>query len=318
MAKVYTADEIVALARQKAQAPKTGATGSLEADLLAHANEFLLSTLAPLILARREDYFARARRTALVAATSHYPIEPRAMLGATLDVRYVNGDGNYQGPLEYIDSGDVDELRSETTVAIPLAFWLEDDSIRLWPDLSAAPEGWLEQFVAIRPGELVLVTNARRVETVDSTTQVTLTETVPSTWVDGSVFDVHAPASGARLRAWSKTGATVSGTGITFATFINGSIHGERAVAAGDYVCLEEECAVPPVPKEFHPLIATAAASLFCESIGDHENHARLEQELQRKLQAALEPMKPRVVGKPKKIRGTPYSRMQGRKYIAG
>ena len=89
-----------------------------------------------------------------------------------------------------------------------------------------------------------------------------MTATKPTGFVQDVDYYIHSPNSGSEIKAFDITASAASGTDITFtATDIDGSTFGSYAAAAGDYVCLAGECALPFLPYEMHPLVAIAAAS---------------------------------------------------------
>ena len=311
MARVFTADEIIALARDIGKIPNTGATGSEDADILRFLNDYLQTTLAPAIMEAREGFFDRQYRTALSASTSTYRIHPRAILGCERDVRYINSDGNRNPPLDHLSPGDVDQFTGSSG-SVPTAFYIEGNYIRLLPDMSASASGYLEEVFPMRPGELVLATNTRLVQSVASTT-ITLTANAPASWGTNDTFDIHSPYSGSELKCWDKAASTVSGTTITTTTAIDGSLTGEFAVAAGDYVCLAGECAVPAVPYEFHQVLARAAAAEWAESLGDSEGAKLHSERLNARMRTLLAALKPRITGKRKRHKKAPFIAAQGR-----
>lgn len=315
MAKIYTADEIISLARDIGKLPNTSATGTSSSDLLGFLNGYLQTTLAPAILNSREDYFNRSKRTALAASTSAYRIDPRAMLGVERDITYINTSGKRYPVLQKISRGDVDQVQDSLSATRPTGFYLEGNYIHLVPTLGASAEGYLEETFPMRPGELVLAEDARLVQSVNTTTRVvTLTASAPSNWSAASTFDVHSPYSGAELKCWGKAASTVAGSQITFSTAIDGSLTGEYAIEAGDYVCLAGESAVPAVPYEFHPILAQATAHEFVASLGDAENARMLKGRLDEMMRVTLDALRPRVEGKREAIKRAPYISLQGRR----
>jgi len=312
MAKVFTSDELLTLARDIGKIPNTEAPGSADADLLGFMNLFLKDTMAPAIMDVREGYFDRQVRTTLVASTSRYRINPRAILGTLRDIRYINSSGYRSPPLEQISAGEVDQAKDSDSATVPTGFYLEGDYIVLLPTLGSSVSGSLEQVVPLRPSELVLETNVRVVSAVNTGTKtITTSASVPAGWSTNDTFDVHSKYSGAELKCWDKVASTVSGTTITFTTDIAGTLTGEYAIEVGDYVCLAEEAAVPAIPKDMHEILALATAVEFTASV-DLEHSQFLEKKLTQKMQIALGAMKPRIPGKRKVLRMAPFIALQG------
>ena len=112
-----------------------------------------------------------------------------------------------------------------------------------------------------RPGDLVTSSNYRIVEGVNLTTKtLTLNSNVLATWTTGKKYDVHSAESGAEIKLWSASVTTASAKTLIFTDAIDGSREGTAAVEVGDYVTLENEAAIPALPRELHPALAQAAA----------------------------------------------------------
>jgi hypothetical protein len=238
-------------------------------------------------------------------------MNPRAILGCERDIRYVNTDGKCSPPLEQIGVADYDQISDSLNATRPTCFYIEGDYIVLVPTLGASVEGSIDETFPIRPGELVLEEDIRIVSAV-STPSITLSAAMPSDWDTDSTFDIHSKHSGAALKCWDRSVSVCSGTGITFDSAVDGSLTGEYAVEVGDYVCLSGEAGVPAVPYEFHHILAQAAAASFAESLGDTEAATLHDKRLRTMMETSLGAMMPRVRGKRKKLKGTPFLSLQG------
>ncbi len=314
MPRLFTANEIINAARQKAMLPDTDALGTTDQDLLDWVNEYLFDELIGRVLEVKEEYFIRSQRTTLAANTSRYRINPRAMFQKLRDLRHLNSDDVYQNDLLHLVPGKIGQLADAATgtATRPEAFYLEGNEIVLWPSMGGSPDGKLEQVFPFRPGEIVLIANCRKVLTVDSTTMITLDESKPTAWTTANIFDIHSPSSGAEVKAWDKGASTVTGSSITFTSVIDGTLSGEQAVAAGDYVCLAGEAALPGLPVEMHPILGQAAACAIAEALGDQSMLKVYVARLEKKVKVALDAMQPRVEGRPRHVTGTPYIGLQG------
>ncbi|HLU46477.1 MAG TPA: hypothetical protein VK116_00285, partial [Planctomycetota bacterium] len=212
MSALYTADEIIRLARAKAAVPNSGAQGSTDSDMLELLNDWMASILVPAIAASKEDYYSVPIRIPCSGDTDRYRIHPRAMFGKVRTIRYVNPDGKFVQTLTLLPSADLEEYgitgteRGET----PEYAWIEGPFIRIAP---RATQGFIEELVSFRPGRLVLSADARQVQAVTGGS-ITLTAPVPSGWVQGSVFDLHDRHSGAEIKAFDRTSTSVIGSTI--------------------------------------------------------------------------------------------------------
>ncbi len=321
MARAYTANELVSMARDEARIPNTGSTGSQDADILNRINEYLSSTLLGLVMEAKEEYFVRTTRTTLSSGTGRYRLPARAMYQKLRDLRYVENSGSSFFPIPHIVIGTIDEhFHTGDSSSSPYGYYLEGNDVVLLPEAANGLSGFLDMAFYFQPGDLVLVENARLVQSVASNV-VTLTADAPSTWTASSTFDMHSPNSGAEIKAWDRSVTSVSGAAVTFTSAVDGSVAGESAVAAGDYVCLAGESALPGVPRELHPALGLAGAIAMLDEEGDFEAVASKSRRLDRLLHGtpdgkndgALGRLRHRVEAKPKFVSGGAFISAQGR-----
>jgi hypothetical protein len=137
----------------------------------------------------------------------------------------------------------------------------------------------------MRPGDLVTSAEYRVIQSVDSTTQVTLTAAAPSTWDSTYTYDVHSPSSGGDVKVWNRS-CTVEDTTVTFDAAMDGSVFGDYPVEVGDYFTIQSTAAVPALPVELHiPLALTTASSIAMPINPDLA--VKLDEEFQRMMAAA-------------------------------
>jgi len=266
-ARLFTTDELITLLRDYGSIPDTGSTGSEDDDLRKKLWDAMIEQIVPRVMSSREGYFLQRERAALTT-TCRYRIPHRAMYGRLESLWYLRSDGKRQR-IPKLDS--MYRGSQQTTTSIPAGFYLEGDWIVLLPESeSASFDGYLEVVYFMRPGELVLAAGAGVVKSVDTVAkEITCTADVSAIFTAGDLIDVHSPYSGAELKEWNLTVASVATTKVVVSEAIDGSTFGRKAIAAGDYVCMAETAVLPALPREFHPLVARAAALEFAESIGD-------------------------------------------------
>lgn len=318
MPRLYTADQIVSSARDKSQVPDSGASGTQDQDVLDLVNDWLFDELIGEIFEVKEEYFVVADRIPVVAGLSRFRVDSRAMYQVERDIRYVNSDGNFEPRITQFIPGKIDQFAIDSSKsARPRGFYVQGNDIILWPEIDGTAGGSMEHAFPFRPGEMVLLAACRKIVSVTpATNTITVDTAVPGSWSVLNLFDVHSPFSGAEIKSWDKTAITVSGTTIVFGSTIDGAVFREKAFAVGDYVCLAGEAALPGVPVEFHPIVAQAGAVALTEKFGDPQHYQMLKARLDQKMAKAMKHLYPRVQGKPKPMRGTPFTEIQGRKYF--
>lgn len=299
MVKDYTADNLIESVRNRIFVGTKTAQGTDTAAILRHLNEVQLEKLTPWITGVNEEFLVHSREVQLVSGVSRYEIPDRAVYNSLRDIVYVDTNSN-RTKIELILPSELSDFNQTQATNAPLKFYVQHNTIVLVPDRTASFSGTLEMSFETRPGDLVLVAETRVIQSVDTDTKtITLTSNVPSTWTNGTIFDIHSPDSGADLRDFDLTGTTVSGNSITFTEAIDGSVFGSLAVQAGDYVVLARETALPTLPKELHPLLITAACAQILKGKGDMERYQLFMADLQQSMTLSLRGLESRVKGKP-------------------
>ena len=279
MALVYTTDELVESVRSRGSIPDNAALGTTDASIIRHLNEEMYSFLLPLVMQTKEAYYMVTDEVALTSTSVRIP--SRAIGQKLRSVAIV--DSGTRSELRRIERDDLKYFNAPSTGA-PIAYYLEGNFIKL---VSDAVSGTLEISYFNRPGQLVLLSAARRITAVDLVTKiVTFATAIPTTWSTNDTFDIHAPMSGAELKGWDLSAIQVVGNNIEFTTSIDGSVAGRLAAAVGDYVCLANECVIPGLPKELHPILAQAALVRVKEALGDQAGVQLHKQTLSEMLKA--------------------------------
>ncbi len=300
---LYDSDALIESVKNSAHLPETSSTGSADADILRFLNEQLKMRLLPWLLAVREEYAIVTERIALVASTARYRIPIRAAGNRLRDVLYISATGTRQR-VPRINRENLTRYGS-TAQNVPSAWYLEGNHIVLVPDISATPEGNLEVSYPFAASDIVAVLETRTVSVVNpGTGAVTCSSALPAGWDAADLFDIHSPRSGAEIRVHDLDPTTVATPVITFvAADINGSKFGSYVPQVGDYVCLAGECALPPLPRELHPVLALAAAAAMDKANGDLEHAESLREELKEALDAITSNiLEDRVDGEPEVI----------------
>jgi hypothetical protein len=301
----YDAAALIATVRNRAVVGDTNAEGVRDADILRALNEELHTRLFPALVKIREEYNIATVRIPLVAGTSRYRVPTRAAGQRIRDVLYCPSSDSRRLLTRVARES---RGRYGTSSDEPSGWYLEWNHIVLVPEIGSTATGSLEVSFPVRPSEIVLVAETGVIQTVDTTTGVVnLLAARPAGFVAGA-YDIHSPSSGAELRVFDVTAALgPAADELTFtAADINGSAYGKYVPQVGDYVCLAGECAIPPLPRELHPLLGLAGARSVLLANGDHQTAGEIEKELQARLDdATMALLDDRVEGEPEVISPT-------------
>lgn len=281
MAKSYTTEQLISLVRRIGAFNDVGSEGKEDTDIMDALDEVMLSELAPVLIRVQEEYLVRTLPVTTTANQEHVDIPTRALANIIRDVWFQDGNQRRFIPLVNRENRPFYGIDASDT---PDGVYMEGDHIVLVPKSSGGQQ--LNIAYTFRPNQLVKASAYRTIASVDSTTAVTLDSAVPAAWTTANTFDIHSKNSGAEVRSYDKGATTVSGTGITFSTAIDGSTSDSFAAEVGDYVCLAETAAIPSLPRELHPALAQAAACRLLESDGDAVALQLARQTLQRQIEA--------------------------------
>lgn len=303
MAILYDAATLLETIRNVGSLPDAHSLGSDDEDLLRHVNEALRWKVAPLVIQTREEYLVHTVRESLTGKT-RFRIPNRAIGNRLRDIIFQDPSGNRELWINPIAREELGFFNGRAT-GRPLGFFLEGNYIQLVPT-GGNFSGYIEISFFMRPSALRPVEETRRVSAVDlSTGVVTLDDTIPDGWdAAGVLFDIHAPASGAEVKYWDMVASGVAGTSMTFGQSIAGTEFGTFPVEEGDYVCLQNECALVQMPEDVIPLLAHTVALRYAVADQNTEGaklHSSLVQDEAQEVRKVLEN---RVEGRPWRVRG--------------
>lgn len=280
----WTTTELLASLRRRGRLPDGDPT---DADLLLDADQALRTTCLTLLRTLQEDYGLVEEDTALVADQKDYAIPARAVGGTVEDVLFVNDDGDAVS-MPHIPHSEMwrHEDSAGTYWRAPYGFATVGGKVRIAPTPTTA-SGSLRFVYQERPGLLVAASRGAQVTSTTSTTIV----------VDGAgafggsgtvVIDVRDedPPFASRLLSES---TTWDGSN----TFTVGSVPSD--VAVGDWVTLENETVVVPIPDLMHSLLVAATLVHVHQALGQMQEMQMMDATKQQELAACRQLLEPRV-----------------------
>ena len=308
MALVYTTDELLTTVKARAKIPNTQSDGTSDADLLRWLNEAMDTDILPFMISLREDYYVLTEKIDIVNGQERYRIPKRALGNKIREIKYRNStsttDASNDIDMNFISREHLSSWQGSSNSTGAPGFFFEDVDICLAPsDFSGGGSLIVSYF--FRPGDLVLLTEARRITAINASeqgiNQVTLDPDLPTGWTTSNLFDIHSQDSGAEIKAFSRSGS-LSTDKIVFLANIDGTEVGEKMPIIGDYVTLENEIVVPALPKVMHPVLAQSAVCSILESMGDYEGGGYQRKILNTMFDRMLELFKQRAEGEPSSV----------------
>jgi len=291
----YTTTDLLSSIRQRGSIPTSSNSANVNntANLLILATEELHTSLLPLLMATRAEFFVATEPSdqAITANKATYPIPSRAIGMVVRDVQII--DGTSIRSLPEVTSENI----STTATGSVQGYYLQHNDVILYPT-PALTSGTLRLRYYLRPNRLAATSDCAVVSAINTSTNVITVSSIPSTWVTGDIFDIVSHKAPYQCRAIDKTSTTVSGTAITLASL-------PSDLVVGDWIALAEYSPIPQVPFEFQPVLAQMTVVKALEALGDNDGVKRAERALDALQQKALLLVTPRNHGEPKRVVAT-------------
>ncbi len=288
----YTTTDFVNSVRQRGSIPTSSNSANVNntTNLLNLATEELHSTVLPLLMATRAEFYVAAtpHDQAITASQAAYPMHTRAVGMILRDVQVIFGS----------EVRSLKELQPEevsSTATGPLrGYYLQHNNVILYPT-PAATNGTLRQRFYLRPNRLAATTDCAQISAIDTGTNTVTVGSMPSSWAAGTDIDFIAATAPSQCRAIDQDISSISGSDIVFASL-------PSDLAVGDWIAAADYTPIPQVPFEFQPVLAQATVIKALEALGDEAGVKRAETAFARLQSGALTLVTPRNHGEPKKV----------------
>jgi hypothetical protein len=226
-----------------------------DSEILDLATDALVSEIAPLMVAAREEYYVRSKDFTVTAAQSDYLIPSRAVGGTLREVKLISGT-----QIKDLDRMDPEDIQT-TASGTPNAFYIQGDNIVLYPTPSASGDT-LRLTYFVRPSALVETTACAQITAINGTT---VTVAVPAGWTTANTFDIVRGESGFSLKGMDLAASAVNVSDMVLASV-------PTDVVVGDWVCLSGESCFPWIPADAHQLLVHLTVVACLEALGDQTN----------------------------------------------
>jgi len=279
---VYTSDNLISAIERRSFAP-ADQNAFTTAEVLALADESLLSVILPNIIKVREEYYVFNKTHTITANVSAYEIPSRAIGAILRDVQIVDDNGRIR---------DVPRIEPENQVSTQtgslMGYFIRDNKVILHQTPSSTT-GTLRLPFFIQPGNLVLAAAGAVITAINTTTKVITVGSIPSTWITGNSFDLISCKGSHSYRDIDLVSTLVSGSNITLPSLPDDLV-------VGDYVNLAEESSLVQVPSPYRAVLAQDVAA---EMIGamNQPNADRAKAKALGLMQSAQGLITPRVRG---------------------
>lgn len=294
----YSTDQLVEAVRRLAYLPDASDIDA--AEILARADEEMVTIIADAVKAGREGFWLTQETTALDPSQTAYPLPRRALGRGVVGVQMVNSDGT-AFTIPQIDP--VTGWNGRTTAITSYCYSFQADKI-VFP--TAPPSGYsLRVLYLRRPSRLVEVEQGAAIIRANSATKLSVTGVpdwmlaivdAPPIYVDIVRGDASFDQSyvDQLLTAYvfgSPETVNLQAPGVSTSDFVDTTAISNDRV---DYVCLRDETVYPTLPIELIPVLEAASALRILESLKDSEGAQMVQGTLAMRKRAAVDIIEPR------------------------
>lgn len=272
--------DLIASVVRRAHIPESQVTFT-DDDILAFANEEMKIGLVPSVMQLHEEFFTKPYEIPLNAFQSTYAIPGRPIGQKVRNVFYKDSTGNLKEMARILPENLV-FYQMRSAINYPNTFFLSNNNIVLVPEITSGPAGTLVVTIFERPSELVTSDQVATVTAIDLISGVVSVDQIPSTFNATMTFDFLQLSSGHKTYAEDVLPLSINATQTTM-TFTPSTIpqSGVNILQVGDMICLSEQCFIPQVPDELHPVLAQRVACRILEAQGDLQALAAANTKLQ-------------------------------------
>ena len=255
-------------------------------EILDLASDALISEIAPMLVASREEFYVWDKDHTVTASQAAYAIPHRAV-GATLrEVKLVSGT-----KITDLIRIDPEEIES-TETGSPTSFYLKGNNVVLYPTPNATGDT-LRLSYFIRPNSLVPTSECGQITAISTNT---LTVTVPTGWSTSDTFDLIQGSSGYVIKGIDLTATQVNAGSIVMTATPPSDL------VVGDYISLAGEACFPHIPADAHQLLVQLTVVSCLEAMGDLVNLAPAQARANALRDAFKALLSSRIQGAPRKF----------------
>jgi hypothetical protein len=269
-----------------------------EERIIEFLDEDMRSTIVPLVLASKEEFYVENYDQTPVINVYNYTIPRRAAFATWRDIVWVDPMGNEIAMTELApEYVKITYPVGNLPPIYTFGFILQNDHIILWPPNSTVPTQYqLRMKIKRAPNHLTPVDNCAQVSSVNpGSSQVTLDGNGDGTWSTSLQFDVipnypQFTSLGDDLSISAINQGTPSATVLTFDDYPTG-------IAVGDWVCPATLSPIPQIPYDMFPLLIQRGVIRCLESLGDTQNLQIAERRYQDMAVDFARTVSPRIAG---------------------
>lgn len=271
--------------------------GLTDADILRVANRELSTSLLPLMLGVREEFYVIKKSVAFTEETERIRIPARTIAGRVREIRATVG--NVDMVMRRYEPTDKPWIQPMTaTPGAITGYFLQGEWIVFLPRPSQS--GTLDIYYLARPGRMTITANDyRAITAVDQTTGTI--DFATWTYCDGTkTMDLVRGGSGFSPLQQDVSGVESGAFNDQFTIAPSSAAFAE----VGDYVTQPDLTPVVPLPTELHGVLVSRVVTAIMRQLGKEADAMREEANARRLEDLAVEMLTPRVEAAKRPVRG--------------
>lgn len=288
----YNTEELIKTIKRSCSVPTSQLTYT-DSDWAALANDLLQTTVVPLIMSTREDYFVTFEDV-LSPADGVIPFTRDAVGSKLRNVCYIS----QLNPLVLINLPrvDLDVVAGVGfyNIATLAGFYIQGENLVLYPNTSVPTNTPIRLYYYRRTLVLAEPTAYGQVISIDPMTNTLVLDFVPYAWAVGTELNTVGSQPN-----FSITNELATITALSSPSIILDTVEG---ISVGDYVSEAGYSAVPQVPIEAHNYLAQLTAAKALEGLGDRDGMKAAYDEAEKLKTSLLIMVSQRVDGSVKKV----------------
>lgn len=266
---VWTADDLVAAVRVRAQLPAVAGDGAMtDADILTLANEEISLRLVPLVRRSRGDYFVSIHDVPIVNGTGAYRVPERAQTSGLREVTILDSSGReWPVPQMHLEDAGPAQIYGGGWDAV--RFYMRGPDVVLVPT-PTYPDCTLRMYYHRSHSELVPNAETGTVRWGGGGDSDCFLSDFPAAWSSltfGFTADIYYQKPPFGIQVMSASVTNVTGD---VATIYQVATLGMTAGALYG-IAYANKTSVVDLPRECWPLLVSALTARVCEVIGDRD-----------------------------------------------
>lgn len=297
----FTTTSLVNSVKRRMSVPLSQSTFT-EQDIVDYLNDEMISVVVPMMMNVREDYFISSTDFTITDTTTEFEI-PADAIGMRLRdlvlVENVGGDETLSNiprlTLEQISSGNtINGSQSSASNYDYSGFHLIGNKVKLYPSTGWVVNQTLRMYYFQRPSQLVKVSSAGKILSIDTGTKTLTLDALPATWTTADSVD--------GINATQPFANPVKGLTISNIAGFDLTVSSVTDLIVGDYISLNGTSPIPQIPEEAQQLLLQGVKIQMLDSQADEKMWQMAQKKYTQMQEQFINSITPRVDGQAKKI----------------